>query len=121
MGAQVDQTVLVSGAGGYIGSVLVPKLLAKGYRVKALDRFFFGRDRLLAHPGLSLIQEDSRRIVPAHLEGVNAVVDLVAISNDPSGEAFQEATWQINHQARAATAAMARSAGVQRYILPWRR
>jgi len=117
-GARVVQTVLVTGAGGYIGSVLVPKLLAKGYHVKALDRYFFGRERLVAHPGLTLIQEDARRISLAHLEGVDAVVDLVAISNDPSGEMFQEATWQINHLARAATAELARVAGAQRYILP---
>lgn len=115
---RVVQTVLVTGAGGYIGSVLVPKLLARGHRVKALDRFFFGRDRLVIHPGLTLIQEDARWISPAHLEGVDAVVDLVAISNDPSGEMFQEATWQINHLARKATAELARAAGARRYILP---
>ena len=112
------RTVLVTGAGGYIGSVLVPKLLAKGYAVKALDRFFFGTDKLAPHPNLVLIREDSRRIREEHFAGVDAVIDLVAISNDPSGERFREATFQINHISRARTAHMAKTLGVERYILP---
>ena len=110
--------MLVTGAGGYIGSILVPKLLDRGYRVRALDRFFFGQETLIPREGLQVIREDARRIAPAHLEGVDAVIDLVAISNDPSGELYQEATWQINHRARAATAHLARQLGVSRYILP---
>lgn len=112
------ETVLVTGAGGYIGSVLVPKLLDKGYRVKALDRFFFGRDKLSPHERLDVIQEDSRRIRAEHLAGVDHVIDLVAISNDPSGERFERATWQINHVSRVRTARMAKAYGVRRYILP---
>lgn len=112
------RTVLVTGAGGYIGSVLVPKLLDRGYRVRALDRFFFGLDKLPSLEGLEVVQEDSRRLGPEHLAGIDAVIDLVAISNDPSGELFQEATYQINHASRAATAGLARDLGVQRYLLP---
>jgi nucleoside-diphosphate-sugar epimerase len=111
-------TVLVTGAGGYIGSVLVPKLLDQGWQVRALDRFFFGQDKLVPRDGLQVIREDARRITPDHLRGVDAVIDLVAISNDPSGELYQEATWQINFRARAATARMARDLGATRYILP---
>lgn len=110
--------VFVTGAGGYIGTVLIPMLLAEGYRVRALDRFFFGRNLLPDHERLEIVKEDSRRIRPAHLEGVDAVVDLVAVSNDPSGECFQEATWQINWQSRARTAELAKAAGVKRYVLP---
>lgn len=112
------RTVLVTGAGGYIGSVLVPKLLAGGYRVKALDRFFFGADKLQPHPNLIVVREDSRRIREEHFAEVEAVIDLVALSNDPSGERFREATYQINHISRARTASMAKKLGVQRYILP---
>lgn len=112
------RTVLVTGAGGYIGSVLVPKLLAKGYRVKALDRYFFGTDKLEPHPNLVTIREDSRRIREEHFAEVEAVIDLVAISNDPSGELFREATYQINHISRARTAHMAKRLGVKTYILP---
>jgi len=112
------KTILVTGAGGYIGSVLVPKLLHKGYRVKAVDRFFFGKDKLPQHPHLMTIQEDSRRLQDEVFADVYAVIDLVAISNDPSGELFQEATYQINHISRVRTAYKAKKWGVKRYILP---
>jgi nucleoside-diphosphate-sugar epimerase len=111
-------TVLVTGAGGYIGSVLVPKLLNSGYKVKALDRYFFGEDKLASHENLTLLKDDSRRMREEYFADVDAVIDLVAISNDPSGELFQEATYQINHISRVSTAHMAKKLGVKRYILP---
>ncbi len=112
------KTVLVTGAGGYIGAVLVPMLLEQGYRVRALDRFFFGNDLLPEHDRLEVVKEDSRRITLDHLSGVDAVIDLVAVSNDPSGELFQEATWEINWQSRVRTAQIAKQAGATRYVLP---
>jgi len=112
------KTILVTGAGGYIGSVLVPKLLDRGYRVKALDRYFFGEDKLENHERLTIIKDDTRRIKEEYFAGVDAVIDLVAISNDPSGELFSEATYQINHISRVSTASIAKRLGVSRYILP---
>lgn len=112
------ETVLVTGAGGYIGSVLVPRLLQSGYKVIAVDRFFFGEQRLTPDGGLTVIKEDSRKLTEQHFQGVDHVIDLVAISNDPSGELFESATWQINHESRVRTAQMAKAAGVNRYILP---
>jgi nucleoside-diphosphate-sugar epimerase len=117
-GQVLMERVLVTGAGGYIGTTLVPMLLAEGYEVRALDRFFFGRHLLPEHERLELVQADSRRLEPAHLEGVDHVIDLVAISNDPSGELFREATYQINHESRVRCATLAKAAGVKRYILP---
>ena len=118
MSTRSVQRVLVTGAGGYIGSTLVPMLLERGYTVRAVDRFFFGRERLPLHDRLEVIREDARRLPDSVLEGVDAVIDLVAISNDPSGELFQEATWQINRDARVSLAERAKAAGVKRYVLP---
>lgn len=111
-------TVLVTGAAGYIGCVLVPLLLKAGWNVVAIDRFFFGRDLLSDHERLEKRQEDTRRLSQTHFDGIDAVVDLAALSNDPTGDAFSSETWEINYEARVRTANLARSAGVPRYVFP---
>ena len=110
--------VLVTGGGGYIGTTLVPLLLEDGYSVRVVDRFFFGRARLDENPNLVIVTEDVRRLEYEHFEGIDAVIDLAAISNDPSGELFETATWAINHRARVRCARLARESGVRRYVLP---
>ena len=110
--------ILVTGAGGYIGTTLVPILLEAGYSVRAIDRFFFGRSLLPDDDRLEVVVEDTRKLAPEHFDGIGAVIDLAAISNDPSGELFQEATFEINHSSRVRTARLAKEAGARRYILP---
>ena len=116
--ARSRKHVLVTGAGGYIGTTLVPMLLEEGYRVRVVDRFFFGRGLLPDHPNLEVVVEDTRKLTAAHVDGMEAIIDLAAISNDPSGELFRQATLDINHRARVCTAGLGKKAGVRRYVLP---
>jgi len=112
--------VLVTGAGGYIGSVLVDDLLSAGYRVTAIDRFFFGEDvhqRHRANPSYSQTKIDIRDLRPDDFESVDAVCDLAALSNDPSADIDPQLTNSINFSGRLHVATCAKKAGVARYIL----
>lgn len=108
--------VLVTGGAGYIGSVLVPMLLEKGYSVTVLDRFFFGTT-LAEHPRLTLWRADVRDFDPQALSGFQVVIDMAALSNDPAGELDPEKTLAINFQGRARVAREAKAHGVERYLL----
>ena len=112
--------VLVTGGGGYIGCVLVSRLLKEGYTVKVLDRFFFGKDKLKSvskNPRLQLIQDDTRWLDKKILKGVDVVMDLAALSNDPSGELDPKRTMDINFKGRARVAKLCKQQGVKKYIL----
>ena len=88
-----------------------------GTMLEQLIDFFFG-DNLPEHKNLEKIQRDCRDSEDSLFDGIDAVIDLVAISNDPSGEYFKTETIEINHQSRARTANIAKMKGVKRYILP---
>lgn len=114
------ETVLVTGAGGYIGATLVDLLIAAGKRVVGLDRYFFGEALLgdtLDHPSFTIRRKDVRAIDESDLRGVDAVCDLAALSNDPAGALDERLTYAINHAARVRTAQLAKRAGVKRYVL----
>lgn len=109
--------VLITGGGGYIGSVLAGMLLEKGHEVTVLDRFFFGEEVLKdIADRITMVKGDVRWTGPEIMKGVDAVVDMAAISNDPAGELSKEKTLQINFEGRVKIGKMAKQAGVKRYI-----
>lgn len=115
----MSKIIAVTGAGGYIGSVLVGRLLDAGYRVRALDRFYFGAntlDRYADRPTLETRTIDIRDLTPRELEGCWGVIDLSGLSNDPSAEVDLRLTWEINEKGRIELARSAQKAGVERYV-----
>lgn len=110
--------VLVTGGAGYIGSTLVRLLLNKGYEVRVLDRLFFGKDSLIdIEDQIELIKGDIRDVRKDIFHGIDTVMDLAAISNDPSGELDKQKTLDINYLGRNRIAHLAKLSGVKRYIL----
>lgn len=110
--------VLVTGGAGYIGSILVRLLLERGYDVVVLDRLFFGKDSLKdVEDQIKIIKNDIRWFEPDVLKGIETVVDLAALSNDPTGEIDPQKTIEINYEGRVRVAKLAKKKGVRRYIL----
>ena len=110
--------VLVTGGAGYIGSVMSRILLEKGYSVTCLDRLFFGTDSIKdIADKITLVKDDIRFFNPEILKGVDAVFDLAALSNDPSGELEPRKTLDINYKGRVRVARLAKKYGVKKYVL----
>ena len=110
--------VLVTGGAGYVGCVLVPKLLAAGHSVEVFDRMLFTASGLPSHPNLQVVQGDLRD-TPAFaksLDGVQTVIHLACISNDPSFELDPNLSRSINYDCFEPTVAACKSAGVGRFI-----
>ncbi len=110
--------VLVTGGAGYIGSVLSKILVEKGHDVSCLDRFFFGKEALENVSGkINLIKDDIRWFNPDILKGVDAVLDLASLSNDPSGELDPQKTLEINYKGRVRVATLSKKYKVGKYVL----
>jgi nucleoside-diphosphate-sugar epimerase len=110
--------VLVTGGAGYIGSILTRTLLERGYSVTVLDRMFFGIDPIKdIMDRITLIKDDVRLFKPDILKGIDAVLDLASLSNDPSGELDPQKTLEINYEGRARVAKLAKKYHIKRYVL----
>jgi nucleoside-diphosphate-sugar epimerase len=110
--------VLVTGYQGYIGSVLVGKLKARGHAVLGIDTGYFA-DGILGPPPPSpdiKISRDLRKVGLEDLKGTDAVLHLAALSDDPLGELDPGLTEEINNGASCRLAELAKEAGVRRFL-----
>ena len=109
--------VLLVGGAGYVGSVLAEELLERGYAVRILDRLYYGdiglrdiRDRV------ELVVGDMRSVGPEVFEGVDALVNVGGLSNDPTAEYNPKANREMNTNASLALAETCKKLGIRRYI-----
>jgi len=107
--------VFVTGACGYKGTVLVPKLLAQGHDVIAFDAMWFG-NYLEPHPRLTVVQGDVRDPHQIELSGVDVIVHLSSVANDPCGDLDPRLTWEISALATMQLGDCAVRAGVKQFI-----
>jgi nucleoside-diphosphate-sugar epimerase len=110
--------VLVTGSNGYIGTILVPRLIEAGHDVVGLDSNLFA-DCIFGEPPAAYEQRvgDVRDVDVAELAGFDAVCHLAALSNDPLGSLDPRLTHEINHQASVRLARLAKQAGVRRFVV----
>jgi nucleoside-diphosphate-sugar epimerase len=107
--------ILITGGCGYIGSVLTPQLLSDGHTVTVVDTQWFG-NHLQPHPRLTLIEADIRHTAAIPLAGVEAIIHLANIANDPGVELNPTLSWEINVLAAQQLADRAVQAGVRQFL-----
>lgn len=107
--------VLVTGGCGYKGHVLVPKLLRRGFEVIAFDTQWFG-NYLEPHENLLVVKGDVRDIDSVPLSGVDCIIHLSSIANDPCGDLDPKLTWEVSALATMQLADRAKRLGVKQFI-----
>jgi nucleoside-diphosphate-sugar epimerase len=111
--------VLVTGHKGYIGTVMVPVLLRAGHEVVGCDSDLYERCTYPQGGEMAMVPElrkDVRDVGTADLRGIDAVIHLAALSNDPLGNIDPDLTYDINHRASVRLATLAKEAGVRRFL-----
>jgi nucleoside-diphosphate-sugar epimerase len=109
--------ILVVGGAGYVGSVLVGELLERGYAVRVVDRLYYGEDGLRdVRDRVELLVADMRALPSQALDGVEAVINLGGLSNDPTAEYNPRANYEMNTLASVRLAELCVEAGVRRYL-----
>lgn len=111
------RNVLITGGAGYVGTLLAPQLIAEGYNVTVYDIMYFGCD-LTPQPGLTIVEGDIRDTARLRraLKGMDAVIHLACISNDPSFELDESLSTSINRDAFEPMVVAAKAEGVKRFI-----
>ena len=114
----MKMSILLTGSRGYIGTVMAPMMVAAGHDVVGLDTDLYRRSTFGPwRESIRTIEKDVRSVEAADLAGFDAVVHLAALSNDPLGDLNPALTYEINHLASARLAALAKKAGVGRFVL----
>jgi nucleoside-diphosphate-sugar epimerase len=109
--------VLVTGSHGYIGTVLVPMLMKKGYEVVGLDTDYYERCTFSGSvPDVETIYKDVRDVEKHDIEGFDAIIHLAGLSNDPLGNYRPELTEDINEKASVRLAQIGKAVGVKRFL-----
>jgi nucleoside-diphosphate-sugar epimerase len=107
--------IFVTGACGYKGTVLVPKLLDLGHEIRAFDIMWFG-NFLKPHENLEVIEGDIRDIDSVNLDGVDVIIHLASIANDPCGDLNPKLTWEVSGLATMQLADKAMREGIKHFI-----
>ena len=112
------QSVFITGGAGYVGAMLVPRLLQEGHRVTVLDLMIYGEDVLPKNPALTLIKGDIRNkeLLKSSIPGHDVVIHLACISNDPSFELNPELGKSINLDPFRPMVEISKNAGVKRFF-----
>ncbi len=110
--------VLVTGTEGYLGSLLPPMLMQRGHEVIGVDTGFYKVGWLYNGTELTAktLNKDIRHITSEDLQGVEAIVHMAELSNDPTGQLAPNITYDINHKGSVRLATLAKEAGVRRFI-----
>ncbi|MCC5625166.1 SDR family oxidoreductase, partial [Nostoc sp. CHAB 5715] len=110
--------ILVTGTEGYLGSLLPPLLIERGHEVIGLDTGFYKVGWLYNANGVTpkTLNKDIRNITPDDLEGVEAIVHMAELSNDPAGQLAPNITYEINHVGSVRLASLAKAMGVRRFV-----
>ena len=106
--------VLVTGGAGYVGSVLVPALIERGYAVRVVDCGMFGVQHV--HPEAELIVADVLDFQESWLDRVDAVINLAGLSNDPMAAFSPSLNYILNAAGASIVAHAAKEAGIRRFV-----
>jgi nucleoside-diphosphate-sugar epimerase len=107
--------ILLTGGCGYVGTPLTQSLLARGYRVTVVDLQWFG-NHLAAHPNLTVIREDVRHVDRLPLKGVDVVMHLANVANDPCADLDSKLNWEVNTLVTMQLVERAIAHGVKQFI-----